>query len=122
MTVAPMTPSPRASFTFPLTVCACTTAQKKSTTAKKSTSSRSGGAKAAPAPRYNHLIWAGVFLFLSVFFFAGYFSVDALLVAPICSLLKGLLGYGYFLLPIALLGGGAVLLALGFRLLLDAVP
>ncbi|MBR1496516.1 MAG: DNA translocase FtsK [Oscillospiraceae bacterium] len=86
------------------------TAQKKSTTAKKSASGRSGGAKAAPAPRYNHLIWAGVFLFLSVFFFAGYFSVDALLVNPVCSFVKGLIGYGYYVFPAALLAASVVIL------------
>ena len=91
-----------------------TTTQKKSSTAKKSTSSRSTAAKtaekAASAPRYNHLVWSGIFLFLAVFFCAGYFSVDALLVNPVCGFIKGLIGYGYYVFPVALLACSIIIL------------
>ena len=95
------------------------TTQKKSTAAKKGSGSTSKPApkKSAPAQHAasvkraapNPAIWAAICFFLALFCFIGYFSVDALLVNPICGFLKGLIGYGYFALPIALLGCGLIL-------------
>ena len=102
-----------------------TTTQKKTSTAKKS------GAKAAPSktktetstsrkkaeetpvtipPRKpRSVLWGVICLFLGIFCFIGYFNVDALLVNPICGFLKGLIGYGYYALPVALLAAGLLL-------------
>ena len=66
----------------------------------RSTGSRTG----------SHVIKSGILLFLGLFFLVGYFPADALLLNPICGMIKGLIGYGYYLLPPALIAAAAVVL------------
>ena len=87
------------------------------TTQKKSGGSRSSGSRSAPAKRTSasggsrsrkktapkskplrREIGAGVCLLLSVCAAFGYFQMDALFINFFCSLTKGLLGYGFWLL------------------------
>ncbi len=78
-------------------------------------SSNSGGRRAAPqgksgskgrqAPRqpYRREAGAVVCLLLAVFAGLGYFNMEAIFIDLFCGLIKGLLGYGFWLMPPALL-------------------
>ena len=85
------------------------TAQKKSgsksASSNKRTSSSSGSRrKAAPAPKpVRRGVGAVVCLVLAFFAAFGYFNVDALFINFYCMGLKGILGYGFWLVPPALL-------------------
>ena len=83
---------------------------KKSTgTAKKSTAARSKApAKNAPRP-IRREVGAAVCAFLGIFSLIGYFEVEALFIDVFCGFIKGLLGWGYFLIPIALLVSAYIL-------------
>jgi len=73
----------------------------------KSGSSRS---KSAPAKRpYRREIGAVVCLLLSLFSAFGYFHMEAIFIDLFCGLIRGLLGYGYWLTPPALLLGAYIL-------------
>ncbi len=104
-----------------------TTETKKSSSAKKSTGSsgkKSSGTTAKktqsasrtrqpepPAKRpIRREVGGVVCLILAMLFFIGYFDVDALFFRFICENVKGLLGYGYYLLPPALLWAALILL------------
>ena len=91
------------------------TTQKKTNTARKTggTSGRSGGSSGrtsggsrnssrqkAPAPKpFRREIGALICLLLAIFSALGYFRVDALFINFFCGTVKGLIGYGYWLLP-----------------------
>lgn len=85
---------------------------KKSTgTSKKSTNTRSrqqSKAKNAPRP-IRREVGAVVCAFLGIFSLIGYFNVEALFIDVFCGVLKGLLGWGYFLFPISLLVSAGIL-------------
>ena len=69
-------------------------------------SSRSGPAKrqTAPAPKpFRREVGALVCLLLAIFAAFGYFHMKALFIDLFCALLKGLLGYGFWLMPPALI-------------------
>ncbi len=101
------------------------TTQKKTNTARKTggTSGRSGGSSGrtsggsrnssrqkAPAPKpFRREIGALICLLLAIFSALGYFRVDALFINFFCGTVKGLIGYGYWLLPPALLIASAIL-------------
>ncbi|WP_253290764.1 DNA translocase FtsK [Pseudoflavonifractor sp. MSJ-37] len=104
------------------------TAPKKTSGGKRSASSsgkrtassgtsrtRSGGGgsrkkPSAPAPRpFRREVGALVCLLLAVFAALGYFHVQALFIDFFGKLAKGLIGYGYYLLPPALLGASGIL-------------
>ena len=101
------------------------TAQKKKPAGKQSAASapRSGqnpkkgqsqkqpsaASRRVPAGNSHPGVWAAVCVFLGLFCLVGCFSVDALLINPVCGFLKGLLGYGYYTLPPALVGAGVIL-------------
>ena len=79
---------------------------------KKKTSSSGGGqtrkssAKAAPEPQTQPIrreVAGAVCAFLGIFSFLGYFSVDAIFIKVFCGFFKSLLGWGYWLFPIALI-------------------
>ena len=109
-----------------------TTSKKSSGATKKTTSNnpaakKSGGAQSKPAakkpasrsaapaaspraPRDYRGLLAGLSCFLALFTVIGLFSADALFIRSFCGTLKGLIGYGYYLLPVALLAAAVLLL------------
>ena len=67
--------------------------------------------KTAPAPRpIRREVWAVVCLLLALFSALGYFQIQAIFIDFFCSLIKGLLGYGFWLMPPMLLWAGVILL------------
>ena len=69
--------------------------------------------KTAPAPRpIRREVWAVVCLLLALFSALGYFQIQAIFIDFFCSLIKGLLGYGFWLMPPMLLWAGVILLLL----------
>ena len=77
----------------------------------KSGSSRGGG-RQAPAPTHRPFrreAGAVVCLLLAIFTVLGCFQVKALFIDGLCGLLKGLIGYGFWLVPPALVLSGYVL-------------
>ena len=96
--------------------------QKKSTGGKRTapsssgkragaSASRSGGSrKAAPAPKpIRREVGAGVCILLAFLTALGCFHVDAWLIDLCCSLLRGLLGYGFWAVPVMLAVAGGIL-------------
>ena len=89
-------------------------------------SSNSGGRRAAPSskgksaskgrqappPRqpYRREIGAVVCLLLAIFSSFGYFNMEAIFIDLFCGLIKGLLGYGFWLMPPALLLSSYILM------------
>ena len=86
--------------------------------AKKPAAARGAGAKntknaknarnGAPRP-IRREVGAVVCLFLAIFTAIGYFNVDALFIDIFCGFLKGLVGWGFYLIPPALLLSAATL-------------
>ncbi len=89
------------------------TAQKKtggkSASSNRRKSSGSTRKKASPKP-IRREIGAAVCLLLALFSAFGYFQVQAIFIDLFCGGLKGLLGYGFWLVPPMLLISGIVLL------------
>lgn len=84
---------------------------KKTTTTKKPASSKGKSTKQVqnqPRP-IRREVGAAVCLFLAVFAFIGYFNVDALFINALSGLLKGLIGWGFYLFPPALILTGLTL-------------
>ena len=76
----------------------------KGKTAPKKTAAKA----AAPQPKPKNVmlrrgIGAAVCLFLSLFSFIGYSDIDAWFISYFCGFIKGLIGWGYYLFPPALL-------------------
>ncbi len=70
----------------------------------KSSSSRSRKQSPAPAHRpYRREVGAGVCLLLAIFTLFGCFHIQALFIDALCGLIRGLIGYGFWLTPPALL-------------------
>ena len=90
--------------------------QKKNTSSKKSGTTRSAAKKpaaSAKAPAKKPIrreVWALVCVLLALFTFIGCFRIEALFITYFCGFLKGLIGYGYYLLPPALLGCACILM------------
>ena len=83
------------------------TTKKKSTPAeKKPSSAASAAAKKRPIRRE---VWAGVCFFIGLFTFIGYFKLDALFITYFCAFVKGLIGYGYYLFPVAMFACALIL-------------
>ena len=82
------------------------------TTGKKSTASGKKSAPAAHAAQrpIRREVWAVVCFFVGLFSFIGYFNVEALFITYFCTFIKGLIGYGYYFFPVALLVCGGILL------------
>ena len=81
------------------------TAKKSSGTAKKSQTaakSNTRTAKNAPKP-IRREVGAVICAFLAIFSFIGYFDVDGWFIDFFCGFIKGLLGWGFYLFPPALL-------------------
>ena len=77
-------------------------------------SSRStGGSKKKSAPQKRPIrreVWSVICLLLAFFAGVGYFKVDAVFIDFFCNGLKGLFGYGFWLVPPALLAACVILL------------
>ena len=93
------------------------TAKKKSTGGKRAApSSRTSSSKRTtsskkPAPRpVRREVGAVVCLLLAIFAALGYFHVQAIFIDFFCGLVKGLIGYGFLLLPPMLLVTSGILL------------
>ena len=73
---------------------------------------KSGGKKqASPQPKPIRREVGGILCLLLAFFACfGYFNVEALFINFFCNGLKGLIGYGFWLVPPALLGAAIILL------------
>ncbi|MCI8651981.1 MAG: DNA translocase FtsK [Oscillospiraceae bacterium] len=75
-----------------------------------SRSSSASGRKKAPEPKpIRREVGALVCLLLAVFSALGYFRVEAIFIDFFCGSVKGLIGYGYWLLPPALLTAAVIL-------------
>ena len=71
-----------------------------------------GGSRSRQEPvrqPYRREIGAAVCLLLAIFTCFGYFNIEAIFIDLLCNLLKGLLGYGFWLVPPALLVGSYIL-------------
>ena len=80
-------------------------AKKSGSTAKKPAASAKGStraAKNAPKP-VRREVGAAVCAFLAILSFIGYFDVDGWFIDIFCGFIKGLLGWGFYLFPPALL-------------------
>ncbi|MGN1002346.1 MAG: DNA translocase FtsK [Oscillospiraceae bacterium] len=94
------------------------TSKKTSTGAKSGGASASGkktgssgnksAASAAKRP-IRREVWAAVCFFVGLFSFIGYFNVEGIFIDYICKLIKGLIGYGYYLFPPAILSCAVIL-------------
>ena len=80
-------------------------AKKSGSTAKKPAASAKGNARAAKnAPKpVRREVGAAVCAFLAILSFIGYFDVDGWFIDIFCGFIKGLLGWGFYLFPPALL-------------------
>ena len=89
-----------------------TTGGSRASSGRSGTASRSGGSrKKAPAPRpIRREVGAVVCLLLAIFAAFGYFHIQAIFIDFFCGLVKGLIGYGYWLLPPMLLVASGILL------------
>ena len=75
-----------------------------SSSKSKSGSSRSRKQPPAPAHRpFRREVGAGICLLLAIFTIFGCFRIQALFIDALCGLIKGLIGYGFWLMPPALL-------------------
>ena len=98
--------------------------QKKNTGGKRAASSSgkrtsgatarkgSGGRRSSAAPQPKPIrreVGAAVCLVLALFSGVGYFHVEALFIDFFCGLIRGLIGYGYWAVPPALLVAGVIL-------------
>ena len=81
------------------------TTQKKKPAQRKKPSA-AAAEKKRPVRRE---IWAVVCFFVGLFTFLGYFNLDALFITYICAFVKGLIGYGYYLFPIAMFACAVIL-------------
>ena len=76
-----------------------------------STSARSGGRKSAQ-PQKNPIrreVWGGVLCLLTLCLTVSYFGGEAIFIDWLAMLVKGLFGYGYYLMAPAMLGSALIL-------------
>ena len=82
------------------------TSSRKSSSGTKSKNNKTTGSKvkagSGPAP-IRREVGAVVCAFLGIFSIIGFFHVDALFIALLCGLVKGIIGWGFYLFPPALL-------------------
>lgn len=83
--------------------------KKKPASAGKKTPAKQNTAQAAKQP-IRREIWGGVCFFIGLFSFLGYFKLDALFITYFCGFIKGIIGCGYFVFPIALFVASGMLL------------
>lgn len=81
-----------------------------SSSTRSSGSSRGGGSRAAAEQKpIRREVGGLICLLLALFAALGYFHVEAIFIDFFCGSVKGLIGYGYWLLPPALLGAAVIL-------------
>ncbi len=68
----------------------------------KSSASKSTAKQTQAAKPIRREIWALVCFFVGLFSMIGYFNVDAIFITYFCGTIKGFIGYGYYILPPAL--------------------
>ena len=87
------------------------TQKKSSSGSSKTGSSRSGGRKSAqPQKRpIRREVWGGVLCLLTLCLAVSYFGVEAIFIDWLAMLVKGLFGYGYYLMAPAMLGSALIL-------------
>lgn len=79
-------------------------AKKSGGTAKKPAASKNNSRSAKNAPKpIRREVGAAVCVFLAIFSFIGYFDVDGWFIDFFCGFVKGILGWGFYLFPPALL-------------------
>lgn len=79
-------------------------AKKSGGTAKKPAASKNNSRSAKNAPKpIRREVCAAVCAFLAIFSFIGYFDVDGWFIDFFCGFVKGILGWGFYLFPPALL-------------------
>ena len=106
--------------------------QSTRTSSASATRTRKPAAKPQEGKRpIRREVGAAVCLVLALFSAFGYFRIEALFIDAFCALLKGLVGYGYYIVPPVLLvafyvlafhRGRPVRLRLGCALALPVVP
>ena len=76
-----------------------------------STSARSGGRKSAQPQNkpIRREVWGGVLCLLTLCLAVSYFGVEAIFIDWLAMLVKGLFGYGYYLMAPAMLGSALIL-------------
>ncbi len=84
---------------------------KRSASSGRSTSARGAAQRKSPPPPrpIRREVGAAVCVFLALFAALGYFGLDGIFINLLSDLLKGLVGYGWFLAPPALLLGAYIL-------------
>ena len=102
-------------------------AAKKKTPAQPVKSTQAGRRPAVPQKKQsgnptNRAVGGIVCLFLGLFSFIGYFNVDAWFITYFCGFIKGIIGWGYYVFPPALLVCSVTLLLrkdepVGFRVI-----
>ena len=86
-----------------------TSTKKKSTSTKKASASakKTPGKQASPPPPapqpVRREVWGVVYLFLAVFMVISHYNTDGVFIAFFSNFLKGLVGYGFWLVPPAFL-------------------
>ena len=86
---------------------------KKKTPAKRGTSAKTTAKTASRTAGKRPIrreVWALLCFFFALFTFIGCFKLDALFITYVCGFLKGLIGYGYYVFPPALLGCAFILM------------
>lgn len=79
-------------------------AKKSGGTAKKPAASKNNSRSAKNAPKpIRREVGAAVCAFLAIFSFIGYFDVDGWFIDFFCGFVKGILGWGFYMFPPALL-------------------
>ncbi len=79
----------------------------RSSAARKKAPAKNTGKKSAPPVRRE--VWAVVLLLLALFSFLGYLNIHAIFIDAFCGVLKGLFGYGFYLVPPFFLWGSVIL-------------
>ena len=75
-------------------------AKKSRTPAKKPAASSAARSSPPPAPQpVRREVWGVVFLFLAVFMVISHFNTDGAFIAFFSNYLKGLVGYGFWVVP-----------------------
>lgn len=78
-------------------------AQRKKTTAPKKNTAKKGTPSAPETRPIRREVGAVTCLFLGIFSIIGYFDVEALFLDIFCGFVKGMVGWGYYIFPPALL-------------------
>ena len=83
------------------------TSSSRSSSGSKSSGSRTKAPEPKPIRRE---VGAVVCFLLALFTLLGLFNVEGFVINGLCDWAKGLIGYGYWILPFALAGAGVILL------------